>query len=297
MVKKYTDAPAHPSPPGDGVLYIVATPIGNLGDITRRALDTLESVDRILAEDTRNTRKLLVHFGIKTRLEAVHEHNERQRIGHIRSLLDAGEKIALVSDAGTPLISDPGYHLVNELGLAGYAIVPIPGASALIAALSAAGLATDRFVFEGFLPAKRAARHQALMDNRRQPRTQVYYESSHRIVASIDAMADVFGGQRRVVLAREITKLYEQLFRGTLEELVDWIRADERHQKGEFVVLLAGYDGESGEHAELPDQETLLTILLDELPVKQAAALAAKIAGGKKNDWYRRAVDMKQTMD
>jgi len=278
-----------------GTLFIVATPIGNLGDISQRALDTLKQVDKICAEDTRNTRKLLSHFGIQGDLQALHEHNEQQKTGQIKNWLDAGEDIALVSDAGTPLISDPGYHLVNALGDEGYKIVPIPGASAIIAALSIAGLPTDRFTFEGFLPAKSATRIKVLQGNEKQPRTQVYYESSHRIVASIDDMLTVFGSERSVVLAREITKLFEQIYRGDLAGLQEWISADKNHQKGEFVLMLAGYATEDdADNDEINGSiDHLLKILVEELPVKQAAGIAAKISGRKKNALYKRAMGLK----
>lgn len=293
MVKKYTDTPQH-SNEKRGVLYIVATPIGNLGDITQRALETLKMVDRICAEDTRNTRKLLTHFGLQGDLQALHDHNERQKIAQIKNWLDEGENIALVSDAGTPLISDPGYHLVSELGGLGYPIVPIPGVSAIITALSIAGLPTDRFTFEGFLPAKSVGRNKALQANAKEERTQVYYESSHRIVACIDAMLDVFGGQRKVVLARELTKMYEQVYRGELTDLQEWIVADSMHQKGEFVLMVVGYEKEVESDEINGSTEDLLKVLLDELPVKQAAAIAAKVTGKKKNELYRQALGLKK---
>jgi len=277
-----------------GILYIVATPIGNLGDITQRALEVLASVDRICAEDTRNTRKLLSHFGIQGELQALHDHNERQKIGLVRNWLDAGENVALVSDAGTPLISDPGFHLVNELGASGYSIVPIPGASAIIAALSVAGLPTDRFSFEGFLPAKSVGRIAALEKNRKETRTQVYYESSHRIVQTIEAMHAVLGGERKIVLARELTKLYEQIYRGDLAGLKKWIAEDSMHLKGEFVLILAGYEELSDQDAINTSTEHLLKVLLGELPVKQAASLAAKITGTKKNTLYKQALALKK---
>lgn len=282
-----------------GTLYIVATPIGNLGDITQRALETLKKVDKIFAEDTRNTRKLLTHFGIQGELQALHDHNEKNRIEQVKNYLDAGENIALVSDAGTPLISDPGYHLVNKLGGDGsanngsYRIEPIPGASAIITALSIAGLPTDRFTFEGFLPAKSVGRNKILQANAQEPRTQVYYESSHRIAVTIQAMLEIYGTQRKVVLARELTKLYEQIFRGTLSELNLWINADPMHQKGEFVLMLEGHVEESESDVSQRMSAGLLNILLDELPVKQAASLAAKITGRKKNELYRQAMALK----
>jgi len=278
-----------------GTLYIVATPIGNLGDITQRALDTLQQVDKVCAEDTRNTRKLLTHFGIQANLKAIHDHNEQHKIDQLRGWLDKGENIALVSDAGTPLISDPGYHLVNILGGEGYQVVPIPGASAIIAALSVAGLPTDRFTFEGFLPAKTVGRNKALTQNRKETRTQVYYESSHRIIPTIRAMMEIFGENRKVVLARELTKMYEQIFRGKLLDLQAWISADPMHQKGEFVLIVEGAHVEENPDAINCSSDVLLATLLEELPVKQAAGIAAKITGKKKNELYRQAMRLKES--
>ncbi len=278
-----------------GILYIVATPIGNLGDITQRAIETLKQADKILAEDTRNTRKLLTHFGIQGNLQALHEHNEQQKIGLIKDYLDAGENIALVSDAGTPLISDPGYHLVNDLANAGYTITPIPGVSAIITALSIAGLPTNRFSFEGFLPAKSTGRDKMLQANAKEARTQVYYESCHRIIPTIQAMANAFGDNRSVVLARELTKMYEQVFRGDLKSLQEWIVADPTHQKGEFVLMVAAYEEDDTNHEEITTTtEDLLKILIEELPIKQAASLAANITGQKKNTLYRKAMALKK---
>lgn len=277
-----------------GMLSIVATPIGNLGDITHRAIETLKKADKILAEDTRNTRKLLTHFGIQGDLHALHEHNEKQKISLIKSWLNTGENLALVSDAGTPLISDPGYHLVNDVSAAGYVVEPIPGVSAIITALSIAGLPTNRFTFEGFLPAKSTGRNKLLMANLNEPRTQVYYESSHRIVVMIGSMVEVFGGERKVVLSRELTKMYEQTFRGDLTGLQEWIVSDSNHQKGEFVVMLAGYESEETNDEVNASVEHLLKVLVAELPVKQAASLAAKITGQKKNNLYRQAMALKE---
>jgi len=277
-----------------GKLSIVATPIGNLGDITQRAIEILSKATRILAEDTRNTRKLLTHFGIQADLQALHEHNEQQKINLIKDWLDAGEDIALVSDAGTPLISDPGYHLVNALAEEGYEITPIPGVSAIITALSIAGLPTNRFTFEGFLPAKSTGRNKALQDNAKEPRTQVYYESCHRIIPTIQAMAEVFGNERKVVLARELTKLYEQVFRGDLANLKEWIEIDSMHQKGEFVIMVAGYEKQQDNDKINTSTEHLLTMLINELPIKQAASLAASITGQKKNTLYRQAMALKK---
>lgn len=276
-----------------GTLYIVATPIGNLGDITQRAIQTLKDVRRICAEDTRNTRKLLTHFGIQAELQALHDHNERQKIGAIKKWLDEGDDIALVSDAGTPLISDPGYHLVNELGAENYKIVPIPGASAIITALSIAGLPTDRFTFEGFLPAKSVGKNKILQTNTKEERTQVYYESSHRIIATVEAMTEIYGENRKVVLARELTKMFEQVFRGELVQLKEWISADPMHKKGEFVLMVEGHAKETDTEQLKGSTEDLLKILVAELPVKQAAKIASQITGKKKNELYKQAMELK----
>jgi len=281
-----------------GVLYVVATPIGNLGDITQRAIAILSSVDKVCAEDTRNTRKLLTHLGLKKNLVALHDHNERQKIESIAEWLAAGENLALVSDAGTPLISDPGYHLVKALREMDYHIVPIPGASAIITALSVAGLATDKFSFEGFLPAKEAGRKQALLLNSESAYTQVYYESSHRIVHSVATMLDVFGAKKKVVLARELTKLYEQFFHGTLAELHQWLLEDTMHQKGEFVIMLAATEKKDTESDNFESStEQLLSVLVEELPVKQAAKIAAKLTGKAKNMLYKQAMALQKNKD
>jgi len=270
-----------------GILFIVATPIGNLGDISKRAIETLSSVDTVYAEDTRNSLKLLNYLGIKTSLSSLHEHNERQKIETIYAQLIAGKNLALISDAGTPLISDPGYKLVHELGKRKVNIVPIPGASAIISALSIAGIATDKFSFEGFLPAKPAARRRALKTNIKNTYTQIYYESSHRIVHSIRDMVDVLGSERKVFLARELTKLYEQVFRGTLTELSTWITADTNHQKGEFVVIIKGFVATEESTTTEVDNQHVLHVLANELPTKQAAMIAAQLTKISKNDAYR----------
>ncbi len=281
-----------------GVLYVVATPIGNLGDITQRAIAILSSVDKVCAEDTRNTRKLLTHFGLKKNLVALHDHNERQKIESIVEWLSAGENLALVSDAGTPLISDPGYHLVKALREKGFHIVPIPGASAIITALSVAGLATNKFAFEGFLPAKESGRKQALLQNSESTYTQVYYESSHRIVHSVATMLDVFGENKKVVLARELTKLYEQFFHGTLAELHAWLLDDTQHQKGEFVIMLAATEKTETESDSFESStETLLSVLVEELPIKQAAKIAAKLTGKAKNVLYKQAMTLQKNQE
>jgi 16S rRNA (cytidine1402-2'-O)-methyltransferase len=276
-------------------LYIVATPIGNLADISQRAIGTLSFVDKICAEDTRNTRKLLNHLGINKPLVALHDHNETQKINSVIHWLSKGENIALVSDAGTPLISDPGYHLVKALREQDFQIIPIPGANAIITALSAAGLATNKFSFEGFLPAKEASRKQALLTNINSPYTQIYYESSHRIVHSIATMLDIFGADKKVVLARELTKLYEQFFYGTLADLQQWLLDDKMHQKGEFVIMLAATKTENKDNDKINSNvEQILTILIDELPLKQATKIAAKLTGISKNTLYKQGLKLQQ---
>ncbi len=273
-----------------GALYVVATPIGNLGDISARAIEVLRGVTVIAAEDTRHSGKLLHHFGIKTPTLALHDHNERAVSESIVARLQAGEAVALVSDAGTPLISDPGFHLVAQARAAGCQVIPVPGASALLAALSASGLPSDRFVFEGFLPAKEGARAAKLEQLRDDPRTLVFYEAPHRIEASIAAMAAVLGGARRAVIARELTKTFETIHGDTLAGLLQWLAADANQRKGEFVVVVSGAPTEvRGVDGEA---ERVLRLLLAEMSVKQAAALTAKITGVKKNLLYPFALDI-----
>jgi 16S rRNA (cytidine1402-2'-O)-methyltransferase len=275
-----------------GTLYVVATPIGNLDDISARAQRTLREVALIAAEDTRHSIRLLQHFGIETPLAACHEHNEREQGGRFITRLLAGEDVALVSDAGTPLISDPGYHLVRQARAAGIRVVPVPGACALIAGLSAAGLPSDRFVFEGFLPAKTAGRKARLEALREEPRTLIFYEAPHRILECIQDMVEVFGEARQAVLARELTKTFETLKGLPLGELRDWVAADANQQRGECVLLLAGWEAPEEEGI---DAESLrvLDLLLAELPVKRAAALAAEITGVRKNLLYQAALERK----
>ncbi len=272
-----------------GILYIVATPLGNLGDMTPRAVETLTQVQVIAAEDTRHSLPLLRHFGIVTPCIALHDHNERERSAELITRLQAGENIALISDAGTPLISDPGYHLVRAAREHGLRVVPVPGPSALIAALSVSGLPTDRFVFEGFLPAKATARRQRLEELRIDSRTVVFFESGHRIVDSLQDMAQVLGLARRAVVARELTKIFETIQGDTLSGLCQWVQVDHHQQKGEFVVLVQGADGAENAAADA-EAERIVRLLLNELPVKQAAALAAKITGQKKNFLYSMAL-------
>ncbi len=275
-----------------GVLYIVATPIGNLEDISARALKVLRTVSLIAAEDTRHSKKLLTHYGIGTALQSMHQHNERDVADRLVQKLVAGADIALVSDAGTPLINDPGFHLVRSARQAGVRVVPVPGPSALIAALSVAGLPTDRFLFAGFLPARQVARRRSLQGLAAETATLVFYESSHRIAACLADMADCLGGLRKATLARELTKTFETVRTGALIELLEQLQADSYQQKGEFVVMVEGaaprdpaaIDAASGE---------ILAVLLSELPLKQAATLAARITGLAKNVLYEQGLKLK----
>lgn len=274
-----------------GKLYVVATPIGNLDDISPRALRTLREVALIAAEDTRHSIRLLQHFGITTVLAACHDHNEREQGGRFVARLLAGDDVALISDAGTPLISDPGYHLVRQVRAAGIEVVPVPGPSALIAALSAAGLPSDRFIFEGFLPAKAAARRGRLDLLKEEPRTLIFYEAPHRVLESVQDMASLFGKDRHAVLARELTKTFETLKGAPLGELAEWIAADSNQQRGECVLLVTGWQAPEGEDAISGEVLRVLDLLLGELPVKRAAALAAEITGVRKNLLYQAALE------
>lgn len=273
-----------------GVLYVVATPIGNLSDISPRALKVLAEVDLVAAEDTRHSGSLLGHFGIKTPLISLHEHNEAERADWLIGKLRGGASVALVSDAGTPLISDPGFDLVRAARKAGITVSPIPGACALVAALSVSGLPTDRFVFEGFLPAKSAARRERLMALSAETRTLVFYESVHRLQESLQDMAAILGAEREAVLARELTKLHEGVRGAALADLVDWANKDAAAGKGEAVILVAGMATGAGDSAA--EAERVLKLLLQNLPVKQAAALTAEITGAKKNLLYERALEL-----
>lgn len=274
-----------------GTLYVVATPIGNLDDISARALKVLADVALIAAEDTRHSVRLLQHFGIETPLAACHEHNERDEGGRFITKLLAGEDVALVSDAGTPLISDPGYHLVRQARAAGVQVVPVPGACALIAALSAAGLPSDRFIFEGFLPAKAAARRARLEQVKEEPRTLIFYEAPHRILECLEDMEAVFGGERPALLGRELTKTFETLKGLPLAELRAFVAGDSNQQRGECVVLVGGWTAPQGEEAISTEAQRVLDLLLAELPLKKAAALAAQITGVRKNLLYQVALE------
>ncbi|WP_279051379.1 16S rRNA (cytidine(1402)-2'-O)-methyltransferase [Cedecea davisae] len=271
-------------------LYIVPTPIGNLGDITQRALSVLQSVDLIAAEDTRHTGLLLQHFAINARLFALHDHNEQQKAETLLAKLKEGQSIALVSDAGTPLINDPGYHLVRTCREAGIRVVPLPGPCAAIAALSAAGLPSDRFCYEGFLPAKSKGRRDALKAVEQEPRTLIFYESTHRLLDSMEDICAVFGESRYVVLARELTKTWESIQGAPIGELLAWVKEDENRRKGEMVLIVEGFKAQSDD--ELPaDALRTLALLQAELPLKKAAALAAEIHGVKKNALYKYALE------
>jgi 16S rRNA (cytidine1402-2'-O)-methyltransferase len=272
-----------------GALYVVATPIGNLGDLSQRAIEVLQCVTVIAAEDTRHTRQLLQQFDISTDCLALHEHNERKVTAALLARLAQGDSIALVSDAGTPLLSDPGFHLVREAAGQGLTIIPVPGPSAIMAALSAAGLPTDRFCFEGFLPSKSAARCRRLEALQQATPTLVFFEAPHRILSTLADMQSIFGAERRVVLARELTKTFETFLRGSLEEVLQQVSADQNQQKGEMVILLQGASPAEQDGIDA-DTERVLKILLQELSVKQAASLAAAITGVKKNLLYQFAL-------
>lgn len=278
----------------EGVLYIVATPIGNLKDITLRALDILDEVDIIAAEDTRHSRRLLQEYNINKPLIAMHDHNEHGILNLLLTHLKDGRKIALVSDAGTPLICDPGFPLVRAARLAGFSVVPLPGPCAAIAALSASGVATDHFVFDGFLPGTSNARIKRLTHFLDESRTVVFYEAVHRIVDSLTDMIQVFGVERRIVLAREITKTYETFLDGTLAEVLVHVQSDTNQQRGEFVLILEGCRAVPADD-ELPkDAKRILSLLLTELSVKKAAQLAADITGCRKNALYDYALSLEK---
>lgn len=267
-----------------GTLHVVATPIGNLADLSPRALDVLGKADAICAEDTRHTRQLLAHFGLERPLVALHEHNEEAQSARLVERLQSGESLALVSDAGTPLVSDPGYRLVRAARAAGIRVSPVPGPSALIAALSVAGLASDRFSFEGFLPARAGARRERLQSLAAEPRTLVFYESSHRIVDSLEAMVGAFGPERPAVVARELTKLFETVLDGTLGELRERVAADANQQKGEFVVIVEGAADDAD--ARLAEGMRLYKALSAHLPPSTAAKLAAELSGAPRKSLY-----------
>lgn len=270
----------------------MATPIGNLSDVTLRGLDALKSVDAIAAEDTRVTRRLLEHYGIPARPIAVHAHNEVESAAHLIGLLKAGKSIALVSDAGTPAVSDPGARLVRRVREAGFAVVPIPGPSALTAAVSAAGLAAQDFLFCGFLPAQKTARRHALERLRPLSCALVFYEAPHRVRETLTDLALTLGAQRELVIARELTKLHEAIHACRLGEALAWLDQDPNREKGEFVLLLDGVVAQQPVQDEQGDK--VLSILLRELPLKQAVQLAAQITGARRNALYARALELRR---
>ncbi len=275
-----------------GTLYLVATPIGNLADITQRAISVLGQVDIVAAEDTRHSQRLLSHLGIKPQMLAYHEHNEERITPKLLAELAAGKAVALISDAGTPLISDPGYRLVTQAHDNEVKIVPVPGVCAAIAALSAAGLATDSFTFEGFPPAKQGARLHFLEALAQQPRTMIFYISCHRIIETLKDMSEVFGDSRRVTFARELTKTFETIKRAELSDLVSWVEADDNQRKGEIVLVVEGKETQAADSTQI---DHYLSVLMAELPVKQSVGLVVKLTGEHKNDVYKRALELKES--
>jgi 16S rRNA (cytidine1402-2'-O)-methyltransferase len=282
--------PAQQSYP-TATLYVLATPIGNVTDITLRALHLLTLADVVACEDTRKTGALLQRFGLNKQMIAAHQHNEREVADKLVARLRAGERVALVSDAGTPAVSDPGARIVDAVRAAGLQVVPLPGPSAAVAALSASGLVNDRFYFVGFLPAKAKQREAELAALKGQPATLVFYEAPHRILDCVESLAAAFEPTRQIVFARELTKLFEEIHRCPLGEALAWIKADANRERGEFVVLVEGAPA-AGDAADL-EAERILQILLSECSVKQAANLAAQITGKKKNALYERALQIK----
>jgi 16S rRNA (cytidine1402-2'-O)-methyltransferase len=275
-----------------GTLYIVATPIGNLADISERALQTLANVDLIAAEDTRHTGKLLSHFGIKTRTFALHDHNEKQKAQQLLDWLNEGKNIALVSDAGTPLISDPGYAVVNLCRNEGATVTPVPGACAAISALCCSGLPTDRFQFIGFSPAKSQARQQFFIDAYESGITSIMYESTHRIMASLDDLSTALGADQHVVFAKELTKTYETFFSGSVTELIAFLTNEPERQRGELVLMLPG---KPAQQDEIPDEaKRMLALLEPEMPLKKACGIVADYFGLKKNALYKSVIDSRE---
>ncbi|MFI4922128.1 MAG: 16S rRNA (cytidine(1402)-2'-O)-methyltransferase [Burkholderiales bacterium] len=275
---------------GKPLLYVVATPIGNLQDISLRALEVLKQVDVVAAEDTRVTSHLLNHFEISATLMALHEHNERRAAERVIALLQQGKSVALVSDAGTPAISDPGAIVVSRVRDAGFRIVPVPGANAAVTAMSVSGQEAPHFLFYGFLPNKPSARRRELENLKTLPYTLIFYEAPHRILECITDMQAVFGGGRRVTIARELTKLFENIYSGSLSAALDWLSQDENQQKGEFVLLVSGAEKQS---ASSNDVLLILTTLLQELPLKQAVKLTAQISGNNRKTLYAMALQIK----
>ncbi len=279
-----------------GHLFVVATPIGNLADITTRAITVLTQVQLILAEDTRHARKLLSHFGIATKTRSFHQHNERTQTPKIISLLQSGEDIALISDAGTPLISDPGFCLIRAARTNAIMVSPIPGASALTAALCVSGLATERFCFEGFLPAKPQPRLQHLQGLSKEKRTLIFYESSHRILASLQDMARSFGAHRQASIGREISKKFETFYGGSINSLISQINQNADHQKGEFVIIVSANTLPDAD-SDWDDAIRLLQALIAEMPLKTACQIVGKTFSVNKNKLYNAALAYKKVIE
>lgn len=273
-----------------GQLFLVATPIGNMKDITLRALEILKSVDLVAAEDTRRSKILLQHYGLSKPLLSLHAHNEDHRIAQILEKLQEGLNIALISDAGTPLISDPGFTLVQKIRQENMTVIPIPGSCALIAALSASGLPCDQFFFAGFLPAQSSARKKSLKVFEAFSHTVIFYEAPHRILALFKDMLTIYGNERKVAFAKEITKIFEHFFLGTIEEAITWLTSVPEHQKGEFVVMLSGVPVKEIQESASLSTENILKILLKTLPLKQAVQIATEMTGEKKNKVYALAL-------
>lgn len=278
---------------GEGVLYVVSTPIGNLDDITIRGINQLKNVDAIACEDKRRSVALLRHLGIEKPLLSYHEHSGDYEVAQILSRLQQGQSLALISDAGTPLIADPGYKLLQVLLEHGVRVVPVPGVSASISALSVSGLPTDRFRFEGFLPAKSEARRKRLAALSTETNTLIFYESPHRIQECLTDFCEIIGGERRACLAREMTKFYETFLRGTLSELEQRVSEDGDQRKGEFVLLVEGLPVSESNEQAMEEARAMLSVMLEELPVKQASALVAKMTGAKKNAVYQLALSLR----
>lgn len=277
-----------------GALYVVATPLGNLADISLRALHVLGLVDVVACEDTRNTGTLLSRFGIRSSLMAAHEHNEREAAEQVLQRLRAGQRVALVSDAGTPAVSDPGARMVDTVLAAGLPVIPVPGPSAIVTALSVSGLLSNEFHFAGFLPARAAQRTATLRKLASLPATLVFYEAPHRVLETMQALQLELGGARTVVICRELTKQFEQVHRCLLSEAAAWLQGNDNHQRGEFVLLVEGAPKQEVDNIEV---DRVLGLILEQCPVKQAASLAAQILGLKKNALYDRALALKKAAD
>ncbi|MCZ4052912.1 16S rRNA (cytidine(1402)-2'-O)-methyltransferase [Oxalobacter sp. OxGP1] len=276
----------------DATLYVIGTPIGNAGDISLRALHILEITDAVACEDTRVTKNLLGLYGLDKELISAHQHNEREAAEKLIARLQRGERIALVSDAGTPAISDPGAKIVDSVRNAGFNVIPVPGPSAAITALSAGGLIDESFLFIGFLPAKTAQRQTVLRKLKDSPATLVIYEAPHRIRDTVRTLADIFEPSRTVVIARELTKLFEEIHRCPLSEAIPWLEENRNRQKGEFVLLVQGAPSREDDESQA---RHILSVLLDELPAGTAAGLTAKITGIRKNRLYDMALELKKT--